>query len=239
MHDTTDFIPYILYWYFIDPCREHLYLLMLSLQMSDSSNRAATLELIMACLAQEHFNRLDAYCNINPTTQPWYPDCNEQVQHHTHRHWDAGLHALFLCDISLATLALVTLLHTSLKLRVTGTCMDDIRRNERKRGGLSASLDKNVFKKNKNKKKLWRQWKVNTHKSSAQAEDGGVLVLGVDVSAEKAVAHIARVIEVGVRGVALFRSQVCHCVRGGDEAGVCGQIEMKAFPKRINPVVNP
>ncbi len=79
----------------------------------------------------------------------------------------------------------------------------------------------------------------DTHKASAQAEDGRVLAVGVDVSAEKAVAHIARILEVGVRGVALLSSQVCHCVRGGDEVGVCGQIDMKAFPECINPVVNP
>lgn len=79
----------------------------------------------------------------------------------------------------------------------------------------------------------------DTHKASAQAEDGRVLALGVDVSAEKAVAHIAHVMEVRVRAVALLRSQVYHCVRGGDEVGVCGQIEMKAFPECINPVVNP
>lgn len=88
-------------------------------------------------------------------------------------------------------------------------------------------------------KRLKKKKRSDTHKASAQAEDSGVLAVGVDVSAEKAVAHIARVLEVGVRGVALFRSQVCHCVRGGDEAGVCGQIEMKALPERINPVVNP
>lgn len=79
----------------------------------------------------------------------------------------------------------------------------------------------------------------STHKASAQAEDGRVLPLGVDLSAEEAVAHIAPVMEVCVRRVALLRSQVCHRVRGGDEAGVCGQIEMKAFPECINPVVNP
>lgn len=81
--------------------------------------------------------------------------------------------------------------------------------------------------------------KCDTHKASAQAEDGRVLAIGVDVSAEKAVAHIARVMEVGVSEVGLFRSQVCHCVRGGYEAGVCAQIEVKAFPECINPVVNP
>lgn len=87
----------------------------------------------------------------------------------------------------------------------------------------------------KKKKKTYS----DTHKASAQAEDGRVLALGVDVSAEKAVAHVARVVEVRVRAVALFRSQVYHCVRGGDEVGVCGQVEMKAFPECINPVVNP
>lgn len=80
---------------------------------------------------------------------------------------------------------------------------------------------------------------MNTHKASAHAEDCRELALGVDMSAEKAVAHFARVIEGDVRAVALFHSQVCHCVRGGNEAGVGGQIEMKAFPKCINPVVNP
>lgn len=80
---------------------------------------------------------------------------------------------------------------------------------------------------------------MTTYKASAQTEDSREVALGVDVSAEEAVAHIARVVEVGVRGVALLRSDVCHCVRGGDEVRVRGQIEMEAFPKRVNPVVNP
>lgn len=105
---------------------------------------------------------------------------------------------------------------------------------------LSAWLNFFFFKKGRQKKASKITFgSINTHKAGAQAEDGRVRALGVDVSAEKAVAHIARVMEVGVRGVALFRSQVCHCVRGGDEAGVCGQIEMEAFPERIDPVVNP
>lgn len=51
-------------------------------------------------------------------------------------------------------------------------------------------------------------------------------------------AHIAGVREVGVRVVALFRSQVCHCVRGRDKAGVCGEVEMKALSECIDPVVD-
>ena len=65
--------------------------------------------------------------------------------------------------------------------------------------------------------------------------------LGVDVSSEKAVAHVARVLRVvavgvGVGGVGL-RAQVLHGVGGGDEAGVGGQVEVEAFPERVDPVV--
>lgn len=80
---------------------------------------------------------------------------------------------------------------------------------------------------------------VNTDQAGAQAEDGGELAPGVDVSAEEAVAHISRLVEGRVRGAPRLRSQVCHRVRGGDEVGVCGQIEMESVPERINPVVKP
>ena len=66
------------------------------------------------------------------------------------------------------------------------------------------------------------------------------MCLGVDVSSEKAVAHIARVlgiVVVGVGGVVGLRAQVLHGVGGGDEAGVGGQVEVEAFPECIDPVV--
>ena len=82
--------------------------------------------------------------------------------------------------------------------------------------------------------------KPHTHQASAQTEDCGEVCLGVDVSSEKAVAHIARVlgiVVVGVGGVVGLRAQVLHGVGGGDEAGVGGQVEVEAFPECIDPVV--
>lgn len=74
---------------------------------------------------------------------------------------------------------------------------------------------------------------MDTHKAGAQAEDGGVRALGVDVSAEKAVAHVARVTGAPVR------SQVCHRVGRGDEVRLRREVEMEAVPERVNPVVDP
>lgn len=78
-----------------------------------------------------------------------------------------------------------------------------------------------------------------THQASAQTEHSGVLALRVDVPAEEAVAHIAGVVEVRVGVAAPLRSQVCHRVRGRNEAGVCAQVEMETFPKRVDPVEKP
>lgn len=66
-----------------------------------------------------------------------------------------------------------------------------------------------------------------------------MFALGVDVSAEEAVAHIAGVTQVGLRVIALLRAQVCHAVSRGDEAGVGAQVEVEAFPESINPIVDP
>lgn len=66
-----------------------------------------------------------------------------------------------------------------------------------------------------------------------------MLALCVDVPAEKAVPHIAGVVEVRVRVAAPLRSQMSHGVGRGDEAGVCAQVEMEAFPERIDPVEKP
>lgn len=66
-----------------------------------------------------------------------------------------------------------------------------------------------------------------------------MLALCVDVPAEKAVPHIAGVVEVRVRVAAALRSQVSHGVGRGDEAGVCAQVEMEAFPERVDPVEKP
>ena len=67
------------------------------------------------------------------------------------------------------------------------------------------------------------------------------MCLGVDVSSEKAVAHVARVLRVvvavGVGGGVGLRAQVLHGVGGRDEAGVGGQVEVEAFPERVDPVV--
>lgn len=73
-----------------------------------------------------------------------------------------------------------------------------------------------------------------THKTGAQAEDGGEVAPAVDVSAEKAVAHVAP-----LRPVALLCSQVHHRVRGGEEVGVCCQIQMESFSERVDPVEKP
>lgn len=74
----------------------------------------------------------------------------------------------------------------------------------------------------------------DTHKTGAQAEHRGVVAPAVDVSAEKAVAHVAP-----LRPVALLCTQVHHRVRGGDEVGVRCQIQMEPFPERVDPVVKP
>lgn len=93
-------------------------------------------------------------------------------------------------------------------------CVDGIRLNGRKYVRVIKASQKRSLK--------IAEWKPSTHQTSAQAEDGRVLALGVDVSTEKAVAHIAGVSGLGVRVVALLLSQVCHRVRGRDKAGVCG-----------------
>jgi len=63
--------------------------------------------------------------------------------------------------------------------------------------------------------------------------------LGVDVSSEETVAHVA-----GVAGVIVVvvvssgvRSQVLHGVGGADEAGVGAQVQVEALAKRVQPVV--
>lgn len=72
----------------------------------------------------------------------------------------------------------------------------------------------------------------DTHQAGAQAEDGGEVAPAVDVSAEKAVAHVAP-----LRAVARLRAQVHHRVRGREEVGVRCQIQMETFPERVDPVV--
>lgn len=74
----------------------------------------------------------------------------------------------------------------------------------------------------------------DTHQAGAQAEDGGEVAPAVDVSAEKAVAHVDP-----LRPVALLRAQVHHRVRGGEEARVRCQIHVETFPERVDPVVKP
>lgn len=74
----------------------------------------------------------------------------------------------------------------------------------------------------------------DTHQAGAQAEDGGEVAPAVDVSAEKAVAHVAP-----LRAVARLRAQVHHRVRGREEVGVRCQIQMESFPERVDPVVKP
>lgn len=74
----------------------------------------------------------------------------------------------------------------------------------------------------------------DTHQAGAQAEDGGEVAPAVDVSAEKAVAHVAP-----LRAVARLRAQVHHRVRGREEVGARCQIQMETFPERVDPVVKP
>lgn len=79
----------------------------------------------------------------------------------------------------------------------------------------------------------------DTHQAGAQAEDGGLPGLAVDVSAEEAVAHVGRVAPREVGAVAARLSQVHHRVGGRDEVGVRAQVEVEALAERVDPVVNP
>lgn len=60
-----------------------------------------------------------------------------------------------------------------------------------------------------------------------------MLVLGIHVPTEEAVAHVAppRVADVG--------SQVSYRVWGRDEAGVRAQVELEALAERVDPVEYP
>lgn len=79
----------------------------------------------------------------------------------------------------------------------------------------------------------------DTHQAGAQAEDGGLPGLAVDVSAEEAVAHVGRVLPREVGAVAARLSQVHHRICGRDEVGVRAQVEVEALAERVDPVVNP
>lgn len=71
-----------------------------------------------------------------------------------------------------------------------------------------------------------------TYEAGAQAEDGAVLALSIDVSLEKTVSHV-----LGVVSSAVWCAQVRHCVRGRDEGRVGAQVEVEALTKRFDAVV--
>lgn len=77
---------------------------------------------------------------------------------------------------------------------------------------------------------------THTHQAGAQAEDGGLSRVAVDVSAEETVAHVARVARLAA---VLPSAQVHHRVRGRDEVGVRAQVEVEALAESVDLVVDP
>lgn len=75
--------------------------------------------------------------------------------------------------------------------------------------------------------------RYSTHQAGAQAEDGAVLALSIDVSLEETVSHVPGV----VSSSALRRAQVRHCVRRRDEGRVGAQVQVEALAERLDAVV--